>query len=65
MFLKLYVAEHASLKTCNNPNDCKILGQCRQHLAATVIHVEMSLNTHCVVEKIKAIKVTRITILPW
>ena len=30
-----------------------------------VINASMSLNTHCVMEKINAIKGTRITILPW
>ena len=35
----LLYAKHASLKTFSSPNDIEILGQCRQHLAATVIHV--------------------------
>ena len=42
--LKIYVAKHASLKTCSCPNDCKILGQCRQQLAVTVINASMSLK---------------------
>ena len=32
------------MKTCSSPNDCKMSGQCRKHLTATVINASMSLG---------------------